>query len=58
MPGMWYNECKAFIIIYSNALADTQISRFAPCISGNYTITLRLYGIMRIVKKAIVRPGL
>jgi len=27
---MWYNERKAFIIFYLNALADTQISDSLP----------------------------
>ena len=26
----WYNECKAFIILYLNALADTQIFDLLP----------------------------
>ena len=27
---VWYNECKAFIIIYLNALADTQNKVLLP----------------------------
>jgi len=38
-------NAEAFIKLYLNALADTQIFQFAPCISGNYTTTLRLCGI-------------